>query len=613
MADDKEGKDKEGKDKKDKEEWDFFKKAIDDNTDVPEQPQDFEGNSSQPEVSEQAKDSEFMPGPFGKGSIYYQRSSNPDIFIGGTSDLKLIEATRTIKYDRDTGLAISEKWITTKTFTACIIDRMIKHKNILEFLELQERFTMKFSGTEPSGNFTVKQKTIPEIVSYLKNGNALTESGIEVAINCQLKAFEQRKLLETNDDMSLTGFFTDESGKHIISSNVKFLDINVEKLQAALKYINELASVGFIGRLDLLAHAIKFAIIAPFSFIFKCIRAPWLEWIQLYGKPNAGKSTSGLVILALDGHETDYEFVINMGHVDSIARLGEAIRETTFPKLIDEIDFTNDPKVVNNVKIAVQQPILRRPLDRYRRGEPIPACSACIMTSNPSPPLHDGAFMKRVVSRYFPDNETHLKDEEQTKEYDKCLLELPKLVILGQFRNQFAIANQDVILDKQLTAFDKSRKMLIAAYEYAGMVAPGWLIRLQLEQTQLEKSIDDNKEAVLKAFEKLIMDKFKTYKNTQDLQTYTNSSIRLENLVNYNLVPFVRRIISHGSHTATNYFAINSAVVKELHEYGVSTDQLPNLKALSDYMGGKWKRSHGKTFIEISKEQLETYFEEFEE
>ena len=178
-----------------------------------------------------------------------------------------------------------------------------------------------------------------------------------------------------------------------------------QKLKDSLEYINELAKVGYQNRLDLLGHSILFGVIAPCSFVFKVTRAPILEWMHLYGKPNASKSTSGKIILAIDGHEKDGDYNVNIGHVDSIARLGDTISKTTFPKLVDEMDFTDNRMLINNVKYAIDQPRLRKVLDRSRNAEYIPALSAFIMTSNPPPPLNDAAFMKRAAARYLPDIE----------------------------------------------------------------------------------------------------------------------------------------------------------------------------------------------------------------
>ena len=143
-----------------------------------------------------------------------------------------------------------------------------------------------------------------------------------------------------------------------------------------------------------------------------------MEWIDLYGKPNASKSTSGKIVLAMDGHETDDSYNVNLAHVDSIAMLGDTISDTTFPKLVDEMDFTDNRMLINNVKSAVDQPRLRKVLDRSRRAEYIPVLSLFIMTSNPPPPLNDSAFMKRIAARHFPDTETHFKDQQAAKDVD---------------------------------------------------------------------------------------------------------------------------------------------------------------------------------------------------
>jgi hypothetical protein len=136
--------------------------------------------------------------------------------------------------DKQTGLSTSY-FVTNKTFTACKPVRIIKHKNPLSFLERQPRYTIEFRGSEPSGNFTLKQKTVSEIVSELKTGNALSETGIDIAINAQIKGFEKAAMLEVNDDMDYTGFFVDDNGKHIIASKVQAsAPIDIEQLREAL-------------------------------------------------------------------------------------------------------------------------------------------------------------------------------------------------------------------------------------------------------------------------------------------------------------------------------------------------------------------------------------------
>jgi hypothetical protein len=396
-------------------------------------------------------------------------------------------------------------------------------------------------------------------------------------------------------------------------SNVDIVDVDSQKLRDSLEYIDELAKTGYKNRLDLLAHLILFGTIAPCSFIFKVIRAPILEWIDLHGNPNAGKTSSGRIVLAIDAHEKDDDYNVNMGHVDSIARLGDTISQTTFPKLVDEMDFTDNKMLVNNIKSAVDQPRLRKVLDRSRNAEFIPALSAFIMTSNPSPPLNDAAFMKRVAARYFPASETHFKDQQAAKDFDALLLHLDKLHALGRFRNKFIMNNQQLILDRKLTPFQKARKILIAAYEAVGMLVPCWLMRKQLDQNHLQESIADAKEAVLNAFETMIIDKMKNLKGIADLGTYKKTSERFDVLVSNNMLPFVKRIKQKGhTNEYTDRLAINSAILTELYKYGITKEQLSNLKALADYMNANYHKSDGKMVIEITNDEMSAYLGEEE-
>jgi hypothetical protein len=49
--------------------------------------------------------------------------------------------------------------------------------------------------------------------------------------------------------------------------------------------------------------------------------------------------------------------------------------------------------------------------------------------------------------------------------------------------------------------------------------------------------------------------------------------------------------------------AINSGILTELYNYGITKEQLSNLKALADCIGAKYYKPHGKLVLEISDEQ----------
>ena len=137
------------------------------------------------------------------------------------------------------------------------------------------------------------------------------------------------------------------------------------------------------------------------------VGAPLLEWMHFYGNSNSGKSSSGKIILAADGNENNDDFNLSVGHIDTIARFGDTIAKTTFPRLVDEVDLTDNSRLVNNIKSAVDQIRFRKTLDRNRVAEYSPALTPLILTSNPSPPLDDPSYLKRVTLRYFGKEEIH--------------------------------------------------------------------------------------------------------------------------------------------------------------------------------------------------------------
>lgn len=274
------------------------------------------------------------------------------------------------------------------------------------------------------------------------------------------------------------------------------------------------------------------------------------------------------------------------------------------------MDFTENKMLINNVKSAIDQPRLRKVLDRSRRAEYIPALSAFIMTSNPSPPLNDAAFMKRVAARYFPATETRYKDQQESKDFDALLQHLDKLHALGQFRNKFIMDNQQFILDKKLTPFEKAKKILLAAYESTGMLVPCWLMRKQLEQKHLEESIEDNNAIVKRAFEAYIDTNFRNWRHAEEredkaLALPKDISSRLVKLVDSNLLPDIKR-------AQNDNIVIRRGILGELYKCGVSNDQLPNLRALADFIGGTYRKTNGNKVVVCTAVQLSDYFDKIE-
>jgi hypothetical protein len=371
--------------------------------------------------------------------------------------------------------------------------------------------------------------------------------------------------------------------------------------------------VGYQNRLDLLAHSILFLTIAPCSFILKTIGARYLEWPYLHGRPNTTKTKTGELVLSADGHQNDHDYNVNMAHIDTTPRFGDTISKTTFPVVVNEVDFTDNKTLRNNVKSAVDQPKFRKVLDTSRRAEYVPALSTFFLTGNPPPPFDDPALMKRLAARYHSQTETHFRNEQAAKDFDALLsLEGYKLQALGLFRNKYIMEHQELILDKRLEPFEKAKKIVIAAYEAAEMVAPCWLLTKQLEQNQLEESIEDNNVIIKRAFETYIDINFRNaltfWQRTEAsedkaLPLPKETSSRLVKLVDSNLLADIKR-------ARNNDIIIRKGILVELYKYGLTNEQLPNLSALHHCISGsKYRKVNGHWVVDCTGGQFADYFD----
>ena len=93
-----------------------------------------------------------------------------------------------------------------------------------------------------------------------------------------------------------------------------------------------------------------------------------------YGSPNASKTSSAKLALALDGHETDDDYIVSMKHVDTLPRMGDTISRTTFPIIADEMELVDkrtgkvNSVITAAIKTAVDQPIFRKVLDHKKNN-----------------------------------------------------------------------------------------------------------------------------------------------------------------------------------------------------------------------------------------------------
>ncbi|MFZ0328504.1 MAG: hypothetical protein WBP64_11085 [Nitrososphaeraceae archaeon] len=84
---------------------------------------------------------------------------------------------------------------------------------------------------------------------------------------------------------------------------------------------------------------------------------------------------------------------------------------------------------------------------------------------------------------------------------------------------------------------------------------------------------------------------------------------RFDTLVSRDLLPFCKMVKGKTTHELTGDYAFGSGTVDELYRYGITSEQLPNLKAFADVFGGEVIKSHGKKIAKVSKAKLQDIFD----
>lgn len=200
------------------------------------------------------------------------------------------------------------------------------------------------------------------------------------------------------------------------------------------------------------------------------------------------------------------------GSIDTVARLGDTISKSTFPKLVDEVDLTSVymKDIINYMKTAIESKIFRTKFinSRDRIGIRILSLTPLLLTSNSPPPIHNFAFMRRIIDRNFPQSESCKKADQMSIDFENFMrINFGKLKALGDFRNWFIMNNKEMILNKEIFSLDLAEKILAEAYRYASIPIPEWF-KEGLSETQLEESLSDNNVDVKHAFEAYITNNF---------------------------------------------------------------------------------------------------------
>ena len=216
----------------------------------------------------------------------------------------------------------------------------------------------------------------------------------------------------------------------------------------------------------------------------------WIPWPHLNGFPSTAKSTLGDIALAVWGKHNDPKHRLSFKSINTEARLGQVISQTTLPIVINEVGDLSNPNyshMVEMIKNAIENETARSTFNRFGRFVSIRALSAVILTGNPAPPK-DGGYRRKSLPIIFTVEDKYDRENEGKEFLDWLTRELDKLEVLGSFTAHYIMNKLDILKEKSWN--EMGIEVLKEFYAKADLDTPDW-INLVVEYDRLEQTVDD--------------------------------------------------------------------------------------------------------------------------
>jgi len=347
--------------------------------------------------------------------------------------------------------------------------------------------------------------TIEDVVERLKlEGLVLSRRLASDVLSAIINAYIRKGKAEVKEEIEASGFyFLDGKLKAV---RVELEEVNPEELREALELLNELAE--WFGHVrDKFATVIKWGVIAPFIFAMKQ-RGKWVPWLYLYGASHTGKTTLGEIVLSI--WNLDSRFRKTGASIDTIARLGHVLSQSTFPTLINEPgNAIAREDIIEAIKNAIESTVVRGKFVRGSYSE-IPSLSPLILTSNKVLP-QDDALLRRLIVISFTYGE-RVSGERARGFESKVKPRLGKLKALGLWAASKVLEDSSLL---DLPWEELAERLLREAYQAAELEVPSWVEERHREEIDVyeqikgqirEFLIDEINKAYFKAVGRVILE-----------------------------------------------------------------------------------------------------------
>jgi len=502
-------------------------------------------------------------------------------------------------------LVKNERVVSSSKILLCRPYKVVVHEDPL--YDGQREFTITWVTTNNT-YFTTRKTTISAMESQLyDSGYVVNQKHLKTAMASVIQLFVANGVAEIQNEIQAKGFYVSKSNQ-LVMVDYELKPVVKSEVESALDLIEDLRHF-FIGHEPKLATTLKHGMIAPFGFAKKQLGLPLellIPYLYHYGKAGSGKTTIARIGLWFyDKPQMDFND-IGGTEFDTVPRIGEQLRKSTFGLLVNEPETSLSKKsCAATLKTSVERTNARQRISGNRM-EHILALSTVSFASNIPLPNIEG-LPRRFVQILYSYNEKKSDEEKEAfmKHFklnspDEC--EFNKL----QFLANFVVKQIDNEIDLlKLSWKELGNELINRAYDYVGREVPIWL--LQYVESVTEEDLDDEEIEDIRIFFLNEINKqssqIKLYSSedgrslnqdvfyTEEVKTSEDFEERVWNVLNEGLIPFM---VTHENREGIREVCFLNGLKKALNEANIACYSIPSTAELLGWDTG-YTKINGKS------------------
>ncbi len=455
--------------------------------------------------------------------------------------------------------------------------------------------------------------TLKEFIEWLKNnGYVVSNTKVENVVSAVIDGFIKKGRAIITTDLDTPGFYLIKVDGRLVPKVVEYkLELPTkEEVREALQFLEYIRSEFFIDIEEKFLTAIKWHLIAPFSYIIKTLGES-IPYLYLFGPSNTRKSTINLIGISLYGfrYSEIEEAEISGSSANTEATLGVWLSKGTFPVCIKEpFAIFNKPETLELIKSSCDGLIARA---RHRGSHFVQfhAFAPLAFSSNHFLPSEEGLIGKRIFLIEFSLDEALDRDNpDHSEKIDRFNSEIkPKLYKLspiGRYIAYYLMQGDNYKILKKATwnnskFLDVAEELLKKVYEYAEMQVPEWISK-RYEQKSMSEFYEEIKTRIAQFLFDKINEAFHRLALKED---YVSTGDFIDRVRVVGTKRFIHWLIVGKKKDGNEYVFISSGIVEELSKKsGISY----NLKSIAELFG--WLYEKTSVYSAVNSKTLRNYF-----